>query len=74
MKTVFEFYTDGSGRHRWRRTSGKEIVESQQGYSYPSEAIDNARRHGYELPIEELVIHPEKNTPKKKNGKATKAN
>lgn len=69
MKTVFEFYTDGSGRHRWRRTSGKEVVESQQGYSYPSEAIDNARRHGYELPITDTETPPATTKTLKSNKK-----
>jgi uncharacterized protein YegP (UPF0339 family) len=48
-KHKWEFYTDKSGKHRWRRiaSNGNIIGASSQGYASPKDAKENARLNGY---------------------------
>ncbi|WP_339524384.1 YegP family protein [Pseudomonas sp. EA_35y_Pfl2_R111] len=45
----WEFYTDSSGEHRWRRTApnGRIVGASSQGYANRSDCVANAQRNGY---------------------------
>jgi uncharacterized protein YegP (UPF0339 family) len=45
----WEFYTDGQGEHRWRRTAsnGEGVGASSEGYSSKSDCEANAARNGY---------------------------
>ena len=45
----WEFYKDGAGLWRWRRTApnGRIVGSSSQGYVNKSDCEDNARRNGW---------------------------
>lgn len=45
----WEFYTDGKGEHRWRRTAsnGNIVGAATEGYSAKAPCEANAERHGY---------------------------
>lgn len=49
MNDKWEFYTDGQGEWRWRRTAsnGRIVGASSQGYVNRVDCVDNARRNGY---------------------------
>jgi uncharacterized protein YegP (UPF0339 family) len=46
---AWEFYTDKSGEHRWRRTAtnGNLVGASSESYSSKSDCEGNARGNGY---------------------------
>lgn len=45
----WEFYTDASGEHRWRRIApnGRIVGASSQGYVNRADCVANAQRNGY---------------------------
>jgi uncharacterized protein YegP (UPF0339 family) len=45
----WEFYSDNSGEHRWRRTAsnGEKVGASSEGYANKSDCADNAARNGH---------------------------
>jgi len=49
MTDSWEFYVDGVGEWRWRRTAsnGRIVGASSQGYKNRSDCVENARRNGY---------------------------
>lgn len=49
MNDTWDFYTDGKGEWRWRRTAsnGRIVGASSQGYVNRADCIANARRNGY---------------------------
>ncbi len=49
-KDNWEFYTDKSGKHRWRRTApnGRIVGAAAQGYANKADCLDNAKRNGYQ--------------------------
>lgn len=49
LNDAWEFYTDKSGKHRWRRrATNKEIVgSSSEAYGRREDCEANARRNGY---------------------------
>lgn len=48
-RTVWEFYKDGIGKHRWRASdiNGNILAVSSQGYADKSDAETCARRFGW---------------------------
>jgi uncharacterized protein YegP (UPF0339 family) len=50
MEDKWDFYKDGNGKWRWRRTAsnGKIVGSSSQGYVNRSDCMDNAIKHGYD--------------------------